>query len=106
MIENKTDELIQKHSFLKNDIDMLQEYRDSNRQKMIQVDCDMEVMKDIKKARVEDKAALDQIIEEFRTDREKNDTTSSNLLTLENYIERYFPLIISRIVNKIVEPLM
>jgi len=35
-----------------------------------------------------------------------NDVARHNLMTLENYVERYQPIMVARIINKVLYPLM
>jgi hypothetical protein len=56
---------------------------------MEKVTTELDIMKEIKIARTEDKDVLDTIKSEFKKDRTKNDKTHVDLYTLENYCERY-----------------
>jgi len=48
---------------------------------------------------------LDTIMDDFQKDRIKNDKTHTDLYTLENYCERYQPLVFIRLLQKVLDAL-
>ena len=67
------------------------------RDTLVRVENELEEMRVIKKARVEDGAELTYIKDEFKKDRVRNDKTTTDLYTLENYTERYMPMVFIRL---------
>ena len=90
---------------LKAHLQDLDVWRDALTKWKIDVSLQQEEMHDLRKAREEDKDELENMQNIWKKDRIENRSTHDNLITLENYIERYFPIVTARLLHKIFVPL-
>ena len=72
---------------------------------MIIVDADLKEMNHMRAEREEDHNLVKQCEKKVDEQWFKTMKTASNLVTLENYTERYVPIVLNRTLNKVFMPL-